>query len=331
MSISILINNYNYAQYLGQAIESALTQTYSDVKVVVVDDGSTDESGSVIRSYGDRICAVFKANGGQASAINVGFVHCPGDIIMLLDSDDYLHPEAAAKIAAVWKPDTGALHHRLRTVDGAGKELGYLPTKPGMLDSGDIVPLLHRQGGRYTWISTSGRAYSREVLAAALPIPEEFRICADNYLAMVIPYLTPIAVLDEPVAYYRIHSSNSYVTATQRRRDLTRAQMLVRLFYRDLTWKVALNKATERNLGVPPSTLFRSSNELFDHLLIAVSGPARIGLKARIKHTWDVLRSLSAERFGSLAVKIRMTTLSLVVCLAPRPVLVFLYPGLFKT
>ena len=75
LTLTVLINNHNYARYLREATDSALEQTYPRTEVVVVDDGSTDESTEVIRSYGDRIVPVFKSNGGQASAFNAGFAH----------------------------------------------------------------------------------------------------------------------------------------------------------------------------------------------------------------------------------------------------------------
>ena len=62
---SILINNYNYGRFLGKAIDSALSQTYENLEVIVVDDGSTDGSLEIIASYGDRISSVLKKNGGR--------------------------------------------------------------------------------------------------------------------------------------------------------------------------------------------------------------------------------------------------------------------------
>src|SRR5690242_15345928 len=76
--VSIIIDNYNYGQYLQAAIESALGQTYHNIEVVVVDDGSTDDSREVIGRYDGRITAVLKENGGQASALNAGFVRSHG-------------------------------------------------------------------------------------------------------------------------------------------------------------------------------------------------------------------------------------------------------------
>jgi glycosyltransferase involved in cell wall biosynthesis len=65
--VSVIINNYNYGRFLGEAIDSVLNQTYQRTETIVVDDGSTDNSREIIAGYGDRIIPVLKANGGQNS------------------------------------------------------------------------------------------------------------------------------------------------------------------------------------------------------------------------------------------------------------------------
>src|SRR6188768_2225570 len=106
--VSIVIDNYNYARFLRAAVDSALAQAYPRVEVVVVDDGSTDDSREVIARYGDRISAVFKPNGGQASAFNAGFAASHGDLVLFLDSDDVLLPSAVAAAADVFAGHAGA-------------------------------------------------------------------------------------------------------------------------------------------------------------------------------------------------------------------------------
>src|SRR4051812_16040279 len=91
---SIIINNYNYGHFLRDAIDSALAQTYPCTEVIVVDDGSTDDSREVIAGYGQRVTAVFKENGGQASAFNAGFAASRGEVVVFLDADDTLLPNA---------------------------------------------------------------------------------------------------------------------------------------------------------------------------------------------------------------------------------------------
>jgi glycosyltransferase involved in cell wall biosynthesis len=90
---SILINNYSYARFLDETINSALSQNYPRKEIIVVDDGSTDNSREIISRYGDRIIPIFKENGGQASAVNAGVARCHGDILCFLDSDDFFWPD----------------------------------------------------------------------------------------------------------------------------------------------------------------------------------------------------------------------------------------------
>jgi glycosyltransferase involved in cell wall biosynthesis len=68
--VSIIINNYNYGRFLGDAIDSALQQTYSNKEIIVVDDGSTDHSIDILASFGNQIFSLLKTNKGQASCFN---------------------------------------------------------------------------------------------------------------------------------------------------------------------------------------------------------------------------------------------------------------------
>src|SRR5262249_26384616 len=94
-TVSIVINNYNYGRFLGEAIGSALGQTHRRTEVVVGDEGWPAPSLDVIAGYGGRVVAVLKSNGGQASAFNAGFAACRGEVVVFLDADDLLLPTAA--------------------------------------------------------------------------------------------------------------------------------------------------------------------------------------------------------------------------------------------
>ena len=100
--VSVIINNYNYGHFLGEAIDSVLNQTYPNIEIVVVDDGSTDNSREIISSYQEKIISVLKENGGQASAFNAGFAASRGDIIFMLDSDDIFVPEKVAEVVNIF-------------------------------------------------------------------------------------------------------------------------------------------------------------------------------------------------------------------------------------
>ncbi len=81
--VEIVVTSHNYARYLPAAIDSALAQDHPRVRVLVVDDGSTDDSPAVIAGYGERVHAILKANGGQASAFNAALAACQGDIVLV--------------------------------------------------------------------------------------------------------------------------------------------------------------------------------------------------------------------------------------------------------
>ncbi len=96
MSISVIIPTFNRLHTLPAAIDSALAQTHPRVEVVVVDDGSTDDTDALLRSYDDRLCVLTQPNAGVAAARNAGVAASTGEVVMFLDSDDTLLPDAAA-------------------------------------------------------------------------------------------------------------------------------------------------------------------------------------------------------------------------------------------
>jgi glycosyltransferase involved in cell wall biosynthesis len=88
--VSVIISSYNYQQYVAHAINSVLEQSYQSIEIIVVDDGSSDGSPQIIKEYREKITPIVKSNGGQASALNAGFLVSHGDIICFLASDDWL-------------------------------------------------------------------------------------------------------------------------------------------------------------------------------------------------------------------------------------------------
>ncbi len=106
--VSIVIPNYNYADYLPQAIESALNQTYDNKEVLVVDDGSTDSSVEIIRSYGSRVKFLPQDNQGVSAARNTGIAFAQGEFLLPLDADDYLEMRyLATTVPLMADPEVG--------------------------------------------------------------------------------------------------------------------------------------------------------------------------------------------------------------------------------
>jgi glycosyltransferase involved in cell wall biosynthesis len=226
ISASVIINNYNYGRYLADAIDSALGQTCSDWEVIVVDDGSSDESRHVIANYGDRVIPVLKKNGGHASAFNAGFRCSRGQVILFLDADDVLLPTAIEKALGPFQdPRVVHVHWPLWKVNAAGQRTGeVVPGEP--LPRDDFCEFVQRHGpATYPVSPTSGNAWSRRYLESVLPIPEEpFRQAAESYLFTLSPIYGLLAVIDEPQSHYRIHGHNYTLqpTAIQTRDALER-------------------------------------------------------------------------------------------------------------
>ncbi|MFA6055617.1 MAG: glycosyltransferase [Thermodesulfovibrionales bacterium] len=209
-SVSIIITSYNYGRFLFEAIDSALHQTYKETEVIVVDDGSTDNSRERIASYGKRITAVLKENGGQASAFNAGFSVSNGDIIIFLDSDDSLCLNAVEEVVKVWYPEISKVHYRLQWIDAEGNLLNsYCPPAGTHLPFGDLKTKF-MQEGVYNTPPTSGNAFGRWFLQLIMPIPEdEWHLYTDAYLHLHAPIYGEIAAVQETLGYYRVHGSNA--------------------------------------------------------------------------------------------------------------------------
>ncbi len=123
--VSVIIPNYNYSQYLREAIDSVLAQTVADIEIVVVDDGSTDRSKEILDSYGERISAVYQQNQGVSAARNHGVSLSRGEFVAFLDADDaWLSTKIERQLDLFESdPDLGLVHVGVVDVDGQGTEL----------------------------------------------------------------------------------------------------------------------------------------------------------------------------------------------------------------
>jgi glycosyltransferase involved in cell wall biosynthesis len=209
--VSIIIDNYNYGRFVGEAIESALAQTHPACEVIVVDDGSTDDSLDVISRYERDVRVLLKENGGQASAFNQGFAQSSGRVVLFLDSDDMLLPDAVERVMSVFDARSGIskVQYRLRVVDENGVPSGgVVPPAHVRMPSGDLRRYLTRCN--FTWWSpTSGQAFSAAVLRSLFPLPEPvLRNGVDYYLQPSVAMLGEIVSLDEVGGLYRQHGSN---------------------------------------------------------------------------------------------------------------------------
>ncbi len=229
--VSILVSNYNYGRYIGDSIQSALDQTYPNIELIICDDGSTDDSVSVIEQYlqkDPRVRLIRKDNGGQASGFNAAFAASRGEIIALLDSDDRFLPHKIERIVANFQanPEAGFGVHRVIRMSADLRRQGVWPmTDP--LPCGWYGTRLLQDGGILPFMPpTSGLSLHRDVAEMIFPLPLEAPLvsCPDQLITRLAPLFTNVTREDEALAEYRLHGGNNYgpdrVTAASFRRDL---------------------------------------------------------------------------------------------------------------
>ncbi len=256
--VSIVITNYNYGRYLRTAIDSALAQTYSHIEVIVVDDGSTDESRQVIESYEQRIAPIIKANGGHGSAVNAGFAASRGGIVMFLDADDELLAEAVDQVVKAWRPGVAKAQFQLEMVDEGGKPLGTrVPPFDGFIPNGDIRDRIVRFG-EYPTSPSSGNAYARTALSGLMPLDESIWFAAaEKSLCFLTPFFGDVVSLCAPLGRYRIHAANDSRFEGRQLEALHRRLSAV-YFVPETICRVAASKGIE----LDPRVLGSTSREL---------------------------------------------------------------------
>jgi glycosyltransferase involved in cell wall biosynthesis len=209
---TVLIDAYNYGQYIEEAVSSALVQDFPPDRreILVVDDGSTDDTAARLRKFGEAIRVLRKPNGGQASAFNYGFEHARGEVIALLDADDVWLPEKLRRVYQGFErnPDAGMIYHRMSLWNGANKttEDSYFIPISGRVTENRQALL------RYPMVGTSCLAFRREALQKLMPVPETLRSQADAFLTALIIFVAPVAAVSEFLGKYRVHGANLFQT-----------------------------------------------------------------------------------------------------------------------
>lgn len=223
--VSIIVNNFNYGQFVGTAVESALSQTYSNCEVIVIDDGSTDDSRDVLKRFESRAQVLLKENEGQVSAFNLGFLHSKGDLVLFLDADDALFPEAIESAVAAWRPNVVKVQFPLEILDPKGQRTGLLMPRC-QLSEGDLLEEF-LQTGRYITSPTSGNVYSRSFLERLFPLPPAEWDHGDAYLNTCAPFYGTISAIQRPLGLYRIHGK-SMSSVTHNGLDVGQMEKLMR-------------------------------------------------------------------------------------------------------
>lgn len=207
-TLAALILNYNYERYVIEAIESALAQTQPFDEIIVVDDGSTDNSMQAIAAYADRLLIVDKPNGGQLTATLAGLARSRADYVYVLDADDLLEPDFVARVRPFLAAEPVKVQCQLSGIDADGKPLvSVFPTYPAGYDSARMRSD-NAQIGFYICPPTAGNIYRRaflDMIGLGRLGPHE---PLDGPPALAAPYYGEVLTIDRPLARYRVHGRN---------------------------------------------------------------------------------------------------------------------------
>ena len=218
MRTTCIVDNYNYEAFLVEAVESALRQTVPFDEIVIVDDGSTDGSRSIIEKHwasDPRVKVVFKENGGQLSAFNAGFEASSGDLVFFLDSDDIFHPDYLEKMISFYHA-----HPRCEFAFCGYQTFGRVNQRvvlhPGRADLGITAIRVNESmawlGGPTSTISMK-KGLAHKILP--YPHPDEWLSRADDVLVFGASLVGGHKFFNSDVLVrYRIHSENAWYGKT---------------------------------------------------------------------------------------------------------------------
>jgi len=230
-AISVIIPAYNMAEYIGQAIRSALRGKFDNLEVVVIDDGSTDTTRSEVAKYSDsssssydpRVRYESQSNSGKSVAVNRGVRISCGRYITILDADDQLTSTSLSlRYSALEERDEATPHlviGEFEVFDHEGKSVGHRPVQTAS-DSESLYKsffLSHKSP-----FHLNACLFSRELYERAGPFDTQLRRCQDiDYSIRLLKATNQVAWVREPVYRYRKHRSDYIERARIRRKTLT--------------------------------------------------------------------------------------------------------------
>lgn len=217
-AVSVVVPSYNHAAWVAAAVRSALDQTLADVEVIVVDDGSTDDSRAVLAGLRDpRLTVVHQANAGAHAALDAGIGRARAPLIAILNSDDAYHPERLATCVAALTPDVGLVGSWIEIVDArgraAGVKHGWRDCEPWLLAhpersfrAGDDP---RRALATEHYLGTTSNFVFRRADWQALGGFRPLRYAHDWDFALRLAALAPPRLVEAPLLRYRVHDRNT--------------------------------------------------------------------------------------------------------------------------
>jgi glycosyltransferase involved in cell wall biosynthesis len=223
-TVSVCISTYNRENYLKETLQSVFAQTYKDYEIVIVDDGSTDGTGEMIKQLGCNIRYHWQRNGGDAAAKNKLIELASGEYITLLDSDDLLMPDAVERMTTVMQQEAEPVivYGPYLRIDQRGSVIGKDKRR---LYSGFVTKCLFQD----VFIHSCGSMFPKNALKEAGGFDTSLRVCSDYDLWLRLSLKYRFVALSEPTFKRRRHSGNLTNRSTQN--QITELEVLERFYY----------------------------------------------------------------------------------------------------
>ena len=205
--VSVVIPNYNYGIYIGQCIESVLSQDYPNIEIIVVDDGSTDNSLEVLLRFGTRVQVIQQSNQGVSSARNSGLLEAQGEYIAFLDADDFWSEAKITKqVNLLEEQQADLVYAGVKLVSPDGNKInGIIHPKY----KGDCSPIYRRFPARaVVLLGTSNALFRKNLISKSGLFDLRLSISADwDFFRRYCDYGTVVFLVEE-LTFYRQHSEN---------------------------------------------------------------------------------------------------------------------------
>ena len=206
--VSVIVPAYNRKAYIAEAVDCVLQQTYKNIELFVVDDGSTDGTYEVLQSYGDRLTLLThegRVNRGQSASINLGLEHIRGDYVIILDSDDYWELNKIEIQVSFLEshPDVGLVYTNGYMAD-ANRNILYAYHSPDHVETNDPNRVLL---DCYMALPVNALV-RRSVYDQVGKFEESFRAAQDHDMLIRMAEATKFAYLPDYLFYYRRHGDS---------------------------------------------------------------------------------------------------------------------------
>lgn len=290
---SVIIDNYNYARFLPDAINSVLEQECKDYEIIVVDDASTDHSKEVMHAYTNKIKPIFlEKNGGQGAAFNAGFEASQGELICFLDADDMFFKNKLNIVAEYAERHSDAIlfHNKGYMINKSGVEIDKTFPKKSLRGNVRKKILANSES---LFPPTSFLTFRRHFLNKIFPVtPFLNRIDADFPLQILAGMLGEVIEIRQPLGYYRLHGDNWFINPELVIANLETCRQFLHRTEREIYFinKKLAELGSNDRIDILKHRFHRRNLFIFNHigwwdyLSHALTNPNFINLKDRIDY-----------------------------------------------